>query len=173
MYDYDDYYGSYPGKKKSRMATAAMVLGIIAIFTSSAFYIALPCGALAIICAILARTNHPMTSRCKAGIICGAVGIVISVIVTVYAMFSLFSTESGRDYLENIYRSYTGDSDFELEEIFPFLGGSDEEEEQEEEEEQPAEDSGSGGQENIPNENPGDSSPGHSDDSSVTGGGFV
>ncbi|MCC8068128.1 MAG: DUF4190 domain-containing protein, partial [Clostridiales bacterium] len=127
---YDDEYNweRRPVRGRNTMASAAMVLGILAIALCSAFYIAFPCGALAVICAILSRDNHPMTGKSKAGMVCGIVGMVISAVLTVSAFRYVLTTEEGRSYLEYYYRMYTGDYDFDVDEalegLFPFLSDS-------------------------------------------------
>ncbi len=126
-YNYDDEYNWERRSVRGRnpMATAAVTLGILSIVSCSAFYIALPCGALAIICAILSRDNRPMISKSKAGIICGIVGMIASLIVTVFSFRYILFTEEGRAYLEYYYQMYTGDLDFDIDEalgwLFPFL----------------------------------------------------
>lgn len=133
MYNYDDEYNweSRPaGGRKNTMATAALVLGVLSITLCSVFYVSLPCGAIAIICAILSRDNRPMVGKSKAGIICGSIGMVITLVFTVSAFRYVLTTEDGREYLQYYYRMYTGDYDFDVdeafEELFPFLYDSDE-----------------------------------------------
>ncbi|MCD7715846.1 MAG: hypothetical protein LUI39_05280 [Lachnospiraceae bacterium] len=133
MYNYDDEYNweSRPaGGRNNTMATAALVLGVLSITLCSVFYVSLPCGAIAIICAILSRDNRPMVGKSKAGIICGSIGMVITLVFTVSAFRYVLTTEEGREYLQYYYRMYTGDYDFDVdeafEELFPFLYDSDE-----------------------------------------------
>ncbi|MCD7832905.1 MAG: hypothetical protein LUH00_02785 [Lachnospiraceae bacterium] len=127
-YDDEYTYESRPGRKRGPMATAAIVLGILSITLSSIIYVALPCGAIAVICAILSRDKHSMPGRSKAGMICGMIGMVATTVITVSAFRYVLTTDEGRSYLEYYYRIYTGDYDFDLdetfEEIFPFLYGS-------------------------------------------------
>ncbi|MCD7813770.1 MAG: hypothetical protein LUH20_06925 [Lachnospiraceae bacterium] len=129
-YDDEYTYESRPGRKRGPMATAAIVLGILSITLSSIIYVALPCGAIAVICAILSRDKHSMPGRSKAGMICGIIGMVATTVITVSAFRYVLTTDEGRSYLEYYYRIYTGDYDFDLdetfEEIFPFLYGSEE-----------------------------------------------
>ncbi|MCD7818568.1 MAG: hypothetical protein LUH07_05910 [Lachnospiraceae bacterium] len=133
MNGYDDEYNyeQRPARRRSPMVTASVVLGILSIVLCSAFYIALPCGALAVICAILSRGEQPMAARSKVGMICGILGMVVSVVVTVSALRYVLTTETGRSYLEYYYQMYTGDFDFDLDEaldeLFPFLDDSQDE----------------------------------------------
>ncbi|MCC8102802.1 MAG: hypothetical protein LIP11_11290 [Clostridiales bacterium] len=130
MNNYDDEYTyeSRPGRKRGPMATAAIVLGVLSITLSSILYVALPCGAIAVICAILSRDKHSMPGRSKAGMICGIIGMVATTVITVSAFRYVLTTEEGRSYLEYYYRIYTGDYDFDLDEafdeMFPFFYGS-------------------------------------------------
>ncbi|MCC8051708.1 MAG: hypothetical protein LIP10_13830 [Clostridiales bacterium] len=133
MYNYDDEYNwerRTPRSRRNTMATAALVLGVLSITLCSVFYVSLPCGAIAIICAILSRDNRAMTGKGKAGIICGIIGMVVTIFFTVSAFRYVLTTEDGREYLQYYYRMYTGDYDFDVdetfEELFPFLYDSDE-----------------------------------------------
>jgi len=127
-YDDEYTYESRPGRKRGPMATAAIVLGVLSITLSSIIYVALPCGAIAVICAILSRDRNSMPGRSKAGVICGIIGMAATTVITVSAFRYVLTTDEGRSYLEYYYRIYTGDYDFDLdetfEEIFPFLYGS-------------------------------------------------
>ncbi|MCD8348365.1 MAG: hypothetical protein LUD16_10580 [Lachnospiraceae bacterium] len=133
-HNYDDEYTyeSRPGHKRGPMATAAIVLGVLSITLSSIIYVALPCGAIAVICAILSRDRNSMPGRSKAGMICGIIGMVATTVITVSAFRYVLTTDEGRSYLEYYYRIYTGDYDFELdetlEELFPFLYSSEDSE---------------------------------------------
>ncbi|MCD7955174.1 MAG: DUF4190 domain-containing protein [Lachnospiraceae bacterium] len=130
MPDYNDEYmyenPSY--RNKNPMATAALVLGILSITCCSIIYVSLPFGAIAVICAILSRGNGRMSGKSKAGIICGIVGLIATVAITVSSFYYVLTTEEGREYLQYYYRVYSGDYDFDinnaLEEMFPFLYGS-------------------------------------------------
>ncbi len=128
MYNYDDEYNweQRPARRrKNTMATAAVVLGILSICLCSVFYVSLPCGAMAVICAILSRDSRPMTGKSRAGMICGVIGMVITVVLTVSAFRYVLTTDDGREYLQYYYRMYTGDYDFDIDdafkELFPFL----------------------------------------------------
>lgn len=133
MNSYDDeyFYEQRPVGGRNPMATAAIVLGALSIVLCSMFYVAIPCGAMAVICAILSRSRQRMPSHGKAGLICGIIGMAVSAAITVSALRFVLTTETGRAYLEYYYQIYTGDYDFDLDEaldeIFPFLYDSQEE----------------------------------------------
>lgn len=128
-YDDEYMYETSPHRNKNPMSTAALALGILSITCCSIIYVSLPFGAIAIICAILSRGNGQMPGRSKAGIICGIVGLIATVSITVSSLYYVLTTDEGRDYLQYYYRIYSGDYDFDLdetlEEMFPFLYGSD------------------------------------------------
>lgn len=109
MYD-DDIYGRNP------MSTAAFSLGFISILTCSMFYIALPCGALAVICAILSHGSMPMPKKSKTGLIFGICGMVVSAAVTVMAVRMVLTNPQLRSNLEYMIQMYTGDYSFDLDE---------------------------------------------------------
>ena len=117
-------YGQQPGSRRSNgLATASLVLGIISLLSTTIFYIAVPCGALAILFALLSRGNGKMYGKCKAAIVMGIAGGVSSIIMIVGAFYMLMNDpEMLRDfeYLFNLYTDELGlDYDFDdLEEMF-------------------------------------------------------
>lgn len=122
----DEYmYENAPHRNKNPMSTAALTLGILSITCCSIIYVSLPFAAIAMICAVLSRGNGRMPGKSKAGIICGIVGLIATVAVTVSSLYYVLTTDEGRDYLQYYYRIYSGDYDFDLdealEEMFPFL----------------------------------------------------
>lgn len=129
MFSDDDnyYYGEYP-RKKNTMATAAMTLGFLSLVTCSVFYLAVPCAAMAILCAILSRTGKRMTGRGRTGLICGILGMVCSVGVTAYSVYYVWNSPqlrfSVQQYME-FYREQLGLSQQEL--PFPWESGAEEE----------------------------------------------
>lgn len=134
MYE-DDMYRQTP--YRNPMATAAMILGIVSLVFCSIFYIALPCGSLAVICAILSRGESRMTGKSKAGIVCGICGIAATIVISVTAVYTVLNDSQMRSYMEQLIQLYTGDDDFDLdqdwysdpsknnqqEEIIPFENG--------------------------------------------------
>lgn len=121
--DYDYEYGSRI--TRNPMATAAIVLGIISVLACLFFYISLPCGALAILCAILSRGRNPMPGRSKAGFICGIWGILLSISLVISSVWMMLTRPDMRAYLEYYMQYYLGDPEFdleqELENAFPAL----------------------------------------------------
>lgn len=124
MYDDTSYeYEQHP--RRNPLATAAIILGILSLVTSMMIYISLPCGALAVILAILSRTSSPMTKKAKTGLICGFCGMAATVIITVSAFYYVLTNSDLRSLLEYYCQAYLGDYNFDLNEelsnIFPFI----------------------------------------------------
>lgn len=119
----NDMYEHAP--QRSPLATAAVISGVLSLLTCYMFYLALPFGALAVLFAILSRTETRMSGKGKIGITCGVIGMIATVIITVSACYYVLSTPEGRTYFEEYYRLYMGDPDFDLEEelgdLFPFI----------------------------------------------------
>ncbi len=123
MYDNDMYEKNTPPYlQQNSMARASFTLGIISVLLCSIFYVALPCGALAILCALLSRTGHSrMAPRCFFAMICGLCGITASIILTSVSMYQVLTDPAQRAALEYYLKAYTGDPSMELEDLFPFL----------------------------------------------------
>lgn len=70
------------GGKAPGMAIASMVLGIVAVVLSCCYYLSIPCAILAIIFGILVLRRGPEGKKMAiAGIICGAVTVVLVIIL--------------------------------------------------------------------------------------------
>lgn len=123
----DTEYGYSYGYTRNPMATAAVVLGVISLFTCLIFYISIPCGALAVLFAILSRGRNPMPGKSKTGVVCGAIGIFLSAAITVSSVWTVLTNAQMRAYMENYLRYYLGDSSFDLDRelvtMFPALKG--------------------------------------------------
>lgn len=127
MYD-DSPYESYEPQKrppKNVFAAAAVVFGILSLVFSMLIYLALPCGALAVILAILSHTDKPMIKKAKLGLICGIAGMTATIVLTVSAFYVVLSDSGMRSMVEYYCQIYIGDSDFDLDELiedmFPFI----------------------------------------------------
>ena len=143
----EDYDGSFwnssdydqrPGSRRSNgLATASLVLGIFSLMSSTILYVAVPCGALAILFALLSRGNGKMHGKCKAAIALGIAGGVSSIIMTVGAFYMLMTNSEMRrefEYLFDLYADELGlDYDFDdLEEMFGIDGDKDQTDEPDE-----------------------------------------
>lgn len=111
---YDDMYGSFPNRNS--MTAAAVVFGLISIFSCAVIYIALPAGALAFLFALLSRTEQKMSGKGKAGIICGLLGMILTVAITVFSFYFVFTNDTARNYMNQYFRYYTGDMNADFEE---------------------------------------------------------
>lgn len=126
MYDDNQYYDNeYPYPARNPMATASITLGIISIVSCTFFYVALPCGALAILCAILSRSRTPMPKKSRMGIIAGLIGIAATAVITVTSLHSVLTNPELRAYVEQYLQYYTGDPSITLDDLFPFIPASD------------------------------------------------
>ncbi len=121
----DTEYGYSYGYSRNPMATAAVVLGVISLFTCLVFYISVPCGALAVLLAILSRGKNPMPGKSKAGVVCGMIGMCLSVVITLASVWVVLTNAQMRAYMENYLQYYLGDSSFDLDQelgtMFPAL----------------------------------------------------
>ena len=74
------------GGKAPGMAIASMVLGIVSVVLSCCYYLSIPCAVLAIIFGILVLRRGPEGKKMAvAGIICGAVTVVLVIVLFVSA----------------------------------------------------------------------------------------
>lgn len=79
----------------NNMATASMVLGIIALVTFCCYYTVLPLGGLAILFGILSRPEGAFAGQAKAGMIMGTIAIVLMVVFwTIFFAWIVTSTVS-------------------------------------------------------------------------------
>lgn len=97
-----------PKKDRKGFCITSMVLGIIAMVFFCLWYLSIPCGILAIIFGILGvkSTNKGMAI---AGIVTGAIGLVISIFIIV--MLFMYGVATGisdilDDYSDSNYKSF-------------------------------------------------------------------
>lgn len=100
--------------KRDPLSTASLVFGILSLLSSLIIYTALPFGALAVIFALLSRTDKPMAKKSRIGIVCGICGMIATVVITVSSVFYVLNDSSMRALLEEYIQIYTGDFDFSL-----------------------------------------------------------
>ncbi len=128
--NYEDYYGpNTPGMEySSAMATASVVLSFLTIFCSFIFYIAVPCGALSILFALLSRgRNRRLTGRCRIALIVSAAGIAASIVTTVVAVRTVLSDPGLRSQLESAFNYYAQEMGLDIEFDDYFGGGTEKE----------------------------------------------
>lgn len=93
--DYQDmhtegYSGTTFKQPPNNMATASLVLGIIALITSCCYYTALPLSGLSILFGLLSRPEGKFSTPAKAGMILSAIALVMLVLswVLLFAWFA-------------------------------------------------------------------------------------
>ena len=95
---------------------AALVLGFLAVLSCTCIYASIVLGALAILFALLSRGGKmKMSSKAKLGLILGIVGIVLTIVFTVYS-FHIALMEYGS--IENILREYCEMAGLDFEELY-------------------------------------------------------
>ncbi len=116
MYDNDMYGndGYRPHLHGSPLARVSFLLGILSLMSCMVIYIAVPLGALAVIFALLSRTDSPKSKKCRASIICGICGMVLTTVITWTAFYKVFTDPEMFGAIEYYMQMYTGDSDLDL-----------------------------------------------------------
>lgn len=114
-----------PVKDKKGFSISALILGIIAIIFSCLCFISVPCGIVAIILGILSIKSSKRKMSI-AGIITGAIGIVISIILLIVFIFGFFGflkdiirygINNAEDY-ENSYRYDNYEHDYYYDDFY-------------------------------------------------------
>lgn len=90
---------------KNSMATAALALGIFAVFSGSMPLTAVPLGALAVLCAILSKTDRHLPGKSIAGMIAGIIAAVGSCAITAQTFYSIQNNPQMRAYYAQILDS--------------------------------------------------------------------
>lgn len=137
MYDNNPYnnnnpYGSNPsyndqntrrysaGASGERLATSAMVLGILALasFISMTIYPPFIFGSIAIVLALLSKGRAPkMISKAKAGVICAAIGLTANCALCTTSFYMLYTKPEIMNQVNEIFESQYGISYTEMMEI--------------------------------------------------------
>ena len=105
-----DMYGSsyqpnpnqpYRSRRSARMEAASLILGSIALLSCTCLYLAVPCGALAVIFATLSRGGMmSYTSKAQIGMILGIMGYAIHQYGSIDGFLKAYSDMQGMDYNE-------------------------------------------------------------------------
>ena len=108
-------------KHSEYMALASMILGIVATVTSGCIYLAIICGSLGIILALLSRGGQMhFPPQAKAGLILSCVGFALTTIIYLTAFFFIMQQYGGIDGLMQEYMNlYNVDT---LEELYQSMG---------------------------------------------------
>lgn len=104
----------YQSRHSEKMATASMVLGIVATVTSGCVYPALVCGSLGIILALLSRGGEmKLSNQGKIGLILGVLGLISGIAFFIFAFYTVIHTYGSfdnfmKEYME-LYNSLAGE----------------------------------------------------------------
>lgn len=89
-------YSIYTTKHSSNFAVAAVTLGVIAILSSSCFFLGIPCGAMSIICALLSRGGEwTYPSLGKIGLTLGIIALILSIVLCIFEFYTAIGSFGG------------------------------------------------------------------------------
>ena len=106
------YYGepemNQPTKGTGKGAgIASLICGIIALVgCCGAWYVGIPCGIAAVICGIIQCKKKQSKGLAIAGIICGAIGIVLSIVILIAVVVLMNSGMYEQMWEEIMYEFY-------------------------------------------------------------------
>ena len=105
-----------PTSPGSGFELSALIFGFLSILSCSILYVSVILGALAILFALLSRGGkQKLSPRAKLGLILGIIGMVLTVLLSVYAFYLAF-TQYGS--IENLLREYCQMLGFDFEELY-------------------------------------------------------
>lgn len=104
--DFNYNGGQYTPTTQNAMATAALIMGILAIVSVCCVYGSWIFGSIGITLGLLSRGGEKNTSaNAKAGIITSTVGIILSIVMLIYSVFSFIQT-FGNGSLDTFMEEY-------------------------------------------------------------------
>lgn len=110
----DFYRAPYQNKRSETMAMASVILGIAALLTSGCIYMALICGALGIILALLSRGGeYTMSSQGRVGLILSAAGLILTLVIYTAAIVFVIRYYGGIDGFLQEYQNLYNSGSFE------------------------------------------------------------
>ncbi len=99
-------YQPYSNKRSTGFTTASLTLGTISLFSSCCLYLAIPCGALAIIFALLSRGDRQiMNSQAKLGLTLGGIGMTLTIVLVAISFLFIIATGGTKEFM-NYYNNY-------------------------------------------------------------------
>ena len=104
----DDYSRLKGTVVRRNMATASLVCAIVALVTIQFFFISLPLGGTAIILGAALQRHCRIHGRARIALIGGAAAVVLSSLITVYAVHQVYTNPALRAQVEELYNYYTG-----------------------------------------------------------------
>ncbi|MCM1283128.1 MAG: hypothetical protein NC180_02065 [Muribaculaceae bacterium] len=119
MYDqpYDPW--QYSDKRSQSMELTSLILGVAAVTGCACLYLALPCGALAVILALLSRGGSmELGQKAQVGLILGIFALVLTIVL--YGVsFGVALYQYGS--MENILKAYSEMSGMDYDELLQQL----------------------------------------------------
>lgn len=111
----------YQNKRSENMALASLILGTAALLTSGCIYLAIICGSLGIILALLSRGGSmTMSAQGKIGLTLSSVGLIFTIVLYVGLFIFVLNVYGGIDGLMQEYLNIYGvDS---IEELYQMMG---------------------------------------------------
>lgn len=110
-----------PTQRSEHMAKASVILGSVALLTSSCLYLALVCSALGIILALLSKGGSiALNSQGKAGLLLSSAGLVLTILIYICVLLFVIFYYGGIDGFYQEYRNlYHAES---IEELYRSMG---------------------------------------------------
>ena len=114
-----NHFSPYPHSFNPRgnmMESVATSLGTTSIILSSCLYVSIPCGALAILFALLSRGEKmTLSAQARNGLLLGITGIVVTVAFYAYALYTGIQDAGS---LENLLRETCETMGYDFETLF-------------------------------------------------------
>lgn len=107
------YYVPVEKSPTDALATAAMILGILAVLSAimSTVYPPFIFGGISIVLALLSKGyKDKMSGKAKTGIVCAIVGLVMNIWIVGSVYYILFTNEDAFNYFDSVYEQMYGDS---------------------------------------------------------------
>ncbi len=117
----------YPaGASGDRLASGAMIMGILALatFISMTIYPPFVFGSIAVVLALLSKGRAPkLASKAKAGIICATIGLIANSVLCTTTLYMLYTRPEIMDQVNDIFEKQYGMSYDEMIETILEDGG--------------------------------------------------
>ena len=116
---YSNYNNSYNHTRSQSMESAALTLALISVIGCTCLYVSIPCGALAVIFALLSRGGTCSLSRRAMTALClGLAGLVICGVFYAYSYYTMIHSYGS---LQNAIRAYCDSYGLDYESLFQAL----------------------------------------------------
>lgn len=117
----DDKKIPYQNRRSPGMATASLILGITALATSGCIYLAIVCGSLGIILALLSRGGtRIMDNTAIIGLVLSACGLIFSICIFGTSLLLMYQLYGGWEGILKQYMNLYGAQS--MEELYQMLG---------------------------------------------------